>query len=106
MKGCDLYDRLKEVDDAVETLVIEQSGQRRVRSILSGQADGEIFTREDAKAIEEMKCAICECVERRRRQASRKHHFLEGIIMHLTKLEGIRKKEKKKMRLATKKTEV
>ena len=44
--------------------------------------NGEIFTREDAKAIEDaLKCAICECVWKRRRQASAKHHFpREGII--------------------------
>ena len=47
MKGCDLYDRSKEVDDAVETLVSLNRVDRTngAESILSGQADGvwEVF---------------------------------------------------------------
>ncbi len=46
MKGCDLYDRSKEVDDAVETLVsLNRVDRDGAESILSGQADGvwEVF---------------------------------------------------------------
>ena len=46
MKGCDLYDRSKEVDDAVETLVsLNRVDRVGAESILSGQADGvwEVF---------------------------------------------------------------
>ncbi len=46
MKGCDLYDRSKEVDDAVETLVsLNRVDRDGAESILSGQAGGvwEVF---------------------------------------------------------------
>jgi len=45
-KGCDLYERSKAVDDAVETLVaLNRVGKKKKSSLLNGQADGvwEVF---------------------------------------------------------------